>query len=319
MPLKRSASNTSSSGSKKAKGDSNAESGSLRTMKSTRWSRVSGSGNADAAYKSSIEDPVKAYSYVCVCRLPLDDGDDRKDGGDRGGEDDRENEDEDEEETSKTPCDGGKTCLADPPLFDYSIDDSSAVYATLVLAGRTFLAMLAQLEHLDLLKPDSEVKNLGFIMALYIKLAATEDIIDLEDVIDEIKKNNGTDETFTFVRSNFPSHILAYAKKYNIKLVGPTDIDEVVEDLEDGAELPERDEKPFGDPWNLSGATEEYFDNYTGYYDGRKGWKTRPGGDTLDITTWSSADRKKASFDGKDPLGKEERDAIKKGLVMSLA
>lgn len=200
-----------------------------------------------------------------------------------------------------------------------TIDDSSAVYATLVLAGRTFLAMLAQLEHLDLLKPDSEVKNLGFIMALYIKLAATEDIIDLEDVIDEIKKNNGTDETFTFVRSNFPSHILAYAKKYNIKLVGPTDIDEVVEDLEDGAELPERDEKPFGDPWNLSGATEEYFDNYTGYYDGRKGWKTRPGGDTLDITTWSSADRKKASFDGKDPLGKEERDAIKKGLVMSLA
>lgn len=179
--------------------------------------------------------------------------------------------------------------------------------------------MLAQLEHLDLLKPDSEVKNLGFIMALYIKLAATEDILDLEDVTDEIKKNNGTDETFTFIRSNFPSHILAYAKKYNIKLVGPTDIDEVVEDLEDGAELPERDEKPFGDPWNLSGATEEYFDNYTGYYDGRKGWKTRPGGDTLDITTWSSADRKKASFDGKDPLGKEERDAIKKGLVMSLA
>ncbi|KAH2917618.1 hypothetical protein KXW25_006949 [Aspergillus fumigatus] len=301
MPLKRSASNTSSSGSKKAKRDSNAESGSLRTMKSTRWSRVSGSGNADAAYKSSIEDPVKAYSYVCVCRLPLDDGDDRKDGGDRGGEDDRENEDEDEEETSKAPCDGGKTCLADPPLFDYSIDDSSAVYATLVLAGRTFLAMLAQLEHLDLLKPDSEVKNLGFIMALYIKLAATEDILDLEDVTDEIKKNNGTDETFTFVRSNFPSHILAYAKKYNIiKLVGPTDIDEVVEDLEDGAELPERDEKPFGDPWNLR-------------------WKTRPGGDALDITTWSSADRKKASFDGKDPLGKEERDAIKKGLVMSLA
>ncbi|KAH1981467.1 hypothetical protein KXW18_002458 [Aspergillus fumigatus] len=183
-----------------------------------------------------------------------------------------------------------------------TIDDSSAVYATLVLAGRTFLAMLAQLEHLDLLKPDSEVKNLGFIMALYIKLAATEDILDLEDVTDEIKKNNGTDETFTFVRSNFPSHILAYAKKYNIiKLVGPTDIDEVVEDLEDGC------------------ATEEYFDNYTGYYDGRKGWKTRPGGDALDITTWSSADRKKASFDGKDPLGKEERDAIKKGLVMSLA
>ncbi|KAH1464616.1 hypothetical protein KXX58_006506 [Aspergillus fumigatus] len=317
MPLKRSASNTSSSGSKKAKGDSNAESGSLRTMKSTRWSRVSGSGNADAAYKSSIEDPVKAYSYgygalEVVQNLFIDYVEAMYDWKEQW-----------------AVCEASAMLYmsdaldplntADPPLFDYSIDDSSAVYATLVLAGRTFLAMLAQLEHLDLLKPDSEVKNLGFIMALYIKLAATEDILDLEDVTDEIKKNNGTDETFTFVRSNFPSHILAYAKKYNIKLVGPTDIDEVVEDLEDGAELPERDEKPFGDPWNLSGATEEYFDNYTGYYDGRKGWKTRPGGDTLDITTWSSADRKKASFDGKDPLGKEERDAIKKGLVMSLA
>ncbi|KAH2923232.1 hypothetical protein KXW15_004449 [Aspergillus fumigatus] len=279
MPLKRSASNTSSSGSKKAKGDSNAESGSLRTMKSTRWSRVSGSGNADAAYKSSIEDPVKAYSYgygalEVVQNLFIDYVEAMYDW--------KEQWAVCEASAMLYMSDAlGPLNTADPPLFDYSIDDSSAVYATLVLAGRTFLAMLAQLEHLDLLKPDSE--------------------------------------TFTFVRSNFPSHILAYAKKYNIKLVGPTDIDEVVEDLEDGAELPERDEKPFGDPWNLSGATEEYFDNYTGYYDGRKGWKTRPGGDTLDITTWSSADRKKASFDGKDPLGKEERDAIKKGLVMSLA
>ncbi|KAF4161111.1 hypothetical protein CNMCM6936_009665 [Aspergillus lentulus] len=403
MPPKRSASNPSSSGSKKAKVDSDARSDGPRTMKSTRWSRISGSGNADAAYKSSIEDPVKAYSYVCICRLPFDDGDDRKDESDWEDEDDRENEDDREDETSKTSCDAGKTCLCNKPaaehpnhplilsnagkskwftqhtfldlrcpdafnmytfndhegygalevvqnlfidyveaFFDWEeqwavceatamlymsdalaplnfIDDSAAVYATLVLAGRSFLAMLAKLEHLNLLKPDSEVKNLGFIMALYIKLAATEDILDLEDVTDEITKNDGTDETFTFIRSDFPSHILAYAKKYNIKLVGPTGIDEVIEDLDDGAELPERDEKPFGDPWNLGGATKEYVDRHGCYHDGRKGFKTRIGGDALDITTWSSADRKKASFDGKDPLGKEERDAIKKGLVMSLA
>ncbi|KAF7156735.1 hypothetical protein CNMCM5623_000408 [Aspergillus felis] len=397
MPQKRSASNASSSSSKKAKADSNAKSGDLRTMKSTRWSRVSGSGNADAAYKFSIEDPVKAYSYVCICQLPFDDGDDREDEGDR------ENEDDCEDETSKTSCNAGKTCLCNKPaaehpnhplilsyagkskwstqhtfldlrcpdafgmytfndhegygalevvqnlFIDYveaspywqeqwavceatamlymsdalaplnSVDDADAVYATLVLAGRMFLAMLAKLEHLNLLKPDSEVKNLGFIMASYIKLAATEDILDLHDVTDEIKKNNGTNETFTFVRSDFASHILAYAKKYNIKLVGRKGIDKIIEDLDDEAELPERDEDPSGDPWNLAGASKEYVKKHAFYHNGRKGFKSQLGGDALDITTWSSAERKKASFDGKDPLGKEERDAIKEGLVMSLA
>ncbi|GFG24330.1 hypothetical protein IFM61606_04236 [Aspergillus udagawae] len=405
MPPKRSASNTSTSSSKKAKVDSNAKSDDLRTMKSTRWSRVSGSGNADAAYKFSIQDPVKAYSYVCICQLPFDDGDDGENEDDREIGDDCENEDDWEDEKSKTSCDGGKTCLCNKPAADHPnhplilsnagkskwstqhtfldlrcpdafnmytfndhegygalevvqnlfidyveaslywqeqwavceatamlymsdaltplhfVDDADAVYATLVLAGRMFLAMLAKLEHLNLLKPDSEVKNLGFIMASYIKLAATEDILDLHDVADEIKKNNGTDETFTFVRSDFPSHILAYAKKYNIKLVGPTDIDKIIEDLDDEVELPERDEDPSGDPWNLAGAREEYVKDHgsSSGPNGRKKGKPQIGGDALDITTWSSAERKAASFDGKDPLGKEERDAIKKGMIMSLA
>lgn len=114
MPPKRSASDTSSSSSKKVKrDDSKAKLGDLRTRKSERWSRVSASGNADAAYKASIEDPVKAYSYVCICRVPWDDEDDRED------EDDEEDEDEEDEddssqasshesakEKSKPSCDG---------------------------------------------------------------------------------------------------------------------------------------------------------------------------------------------------------------------
>jgi hypothetical protein len=88
-------------------------------MKSTRWSRISGSGNADAAYKSSIEDPVKAYSYVCICRLPFDDEDDRKDESDRENEDDLENEDDREAETSKSSCDAGKTCLCNKPAAEH--------------------------------------------------------------------------------------------------------------------------------------------------------------------------------------------------------
>lgn len=46
--------------------------------------------------------------------------------------------------------------------------------------------------------------------------------------------------------------------------------------------------------------------------------RTPIGGDTLDITTWTSEERKRKSFDKKDPLGKAEIDAIKNGLVMSL-
>jgi hypothetical protein len=42
------------------------------------------------------------------------------------------------------------------------------------------------------------------------------------------------------------------------------------------------------------------------------------GGDSLDITTWTSAERKKKAYDKKDPLGKEI-DAIKEGLILDLA
>lgn len=227
--------------------------------------------------------------------------------------------------TGKTSCITRLKIYADRLSFDYSVDSADAPHDTLVLVGRQFLAMLARLEHLNLLKPDSEVKNLGLIMALYIKLAATEDIFDFHDDTDEIKKNNGTDETFTFVPSEFPSYILAYAKKYNIKLVEATGVDKVIEDLDDEVELPERsrDEHPLSDllcdPWDLKGASKEYVEKHAIDYDGRRGLKTHLGGDYLDITTWTSAERKNASFDGKDPLGKEEIDAIKKGMVLGLA
>ncbi|RLM01964.1 hypothetical protein CFD26_108835 [Aspergillus turcosus] len=419
MPPKRSASDTSSSSSKKVKRDSKAKLSGLRTRKSERWSRVSASGNADAAYKASIEDPVKAYSYVCICRVPWNNEDDREDEDDEEDEDEDDEEDEDDssqasshesaKEKSKPSCDGGETCLCNKPaaehpdhpwiltnagktkwltqhtfldlrcpdsfnmytyndhagygalevvqnlfidfveaFFDWQeqwavceatamlymsdalfhlhgVDSADAPHDTLVLAGRQFLAMLARLEHLNLLKPDSEVENLGLIMALYIKLAAAEDIFDFHDDTEEIKKNNGTDETFTFVPSEFPSYILAYAKKYNIKLVKATGVDKVIEDLDDEVELPERsrDEHPLSellcDPWDLKDARQEYVDKHATYYDGRRGLKTHLGGDYLDITTWTSAERKKASFDGKDPLSKEEIDAIKKGMVLGFA
>ncbi|KAE8145301.1 hypothetical protein BDV25DRAFT_133908 [Aspergillus avenaceus] len=101
--------------------------------------------------------------------------------------------------------------------------------------------------------------------------------------------------------------ILAYAKKYNIQLQGPSDLDKKLEDLE-GADLP----PPGDDPWGWSAILKEYEKN--GY-----GRKPKIGGDRYDITAMSSADRKSSSFENKDPLGPKERADIKKGLILLVA
>lgn len=155
-----------------------------------------------------------------------------------------------------------------------------------------FLTMLATLERNALLKPDSEVKNLGMIMALYIRLAGDEMpnySIDLDPAGD----------------------VLAYATKFNIEpldLSGMENVDEV-KALASKAVLPACDAKN-DDPWEWTKGLKEYQAEYK---------HEKIGGDRLDITTWTSADRKKHSFTKKDPMDKQMIDALKQGLVMQLA
>lgn len=151
-----------------------------------------------------------------------------------------------------------------------------------------FLTMLATLERHDLLKPDSEVKSLGTLMALYIRL---------------------TNEDF-FEAKDFDARVFAYAAKHNIQLRGLSGIEDHVESLKASkVNLPDPGERN-DDPWDWAKSWKAYVKGMA---------PEKPGGDSLDVTTWSSAERKKYHFANQDPLDKPTRDAIKEGLVLEIA
>lgn len=162
------------------------------------------------------------------------------------------------------------------------------------IIGLMFCTMLATLDREGLLKADSEVKSLGVVMAAFIRLIV------------------GIGPDFGIQGGGLDKRVLAYAKKHNIELKGLFDIESKLEEPKaeaDMLELPASDAKE-GDPWVWKQALAQYKKKY-----GRPGI----GGDHLDITTWTSAERKKASFDKKDPMNKKMIDAIKKGLIMQPA
>ncbi|KAL5043050.1 hypothetical protein BDW71DRAFT_188819 [Aspergillus fruticulosus] len=181
--------------------------------------------------------------------------------------------------------------------------DADSVKSTFRLLGQMFLTMLATFESRNLLKPDSEVKNVGMVMALYLSLA------------DELREYFESDDDGQPDFSRFDHYILAYAKKYNMELQGPSKTDELVEAIEDEddeVKLP----APSADPWNWDKAYKTYAKEYGAI---SMIQKKGMGGDSFDITSWTSARRKQYSFSKKDPLGKEEMNAIKQGMVMQIA
>lgn len=148
MPPKRTGSGTSAGAAKRTKtndtGDSSSSSAPAAAPPSKRWSKVSGSRNVDASYKEITKDPAKAYSFICICRLPfgLDDDDD----------DDDESSDEEEDavaDKSKklAPCDGGKTCMCNKSAADHP--EHKAVVS---MAG--FQKFMMQRIQADLRDPD---------------------------------------------------------------------------------------------------------------------------------------------------------------------
>lgn len=155
-----------------------------------------------------------------------------------------------------------------------------------------FLTMLATLERNELLKPDSEVKNLGQIMALYIRYVA--DIMP----------------GFSVESDDLETHILAYATKHDIELQGLSDMNSDRDEMQaeaDKVKTPDPTAKK-DDPWGWEKSFKDYKKDFGPI-----------GGDNLDLTTWSSAERKKHSFDKKDPLDRQMINALKEGLVMQLA
>lgn len=160
--------------------------------------------------------------------------------------------------------------------------------------------MLACLESKKHLSETSEIKDLGLVMALYMQMA--------KSYRDDISLLQGKSQS-----SRFDDYVLAYANKHAVPLVGPSDIDEIAAACDGTVKLPAAtDKKP--DPWGSAAAIKKYEKEH-GWKGGRASKSIKIGGDKHDIMAMSSAERKAHNFNKKDPLGKREMEALKKGLI----
>lgn len=168
------------------------------------------------------------------------------------------------------------------------------------LVGTMFLTMLATLERRDLLKPDSEVKSLSLVMALYIGIATSSYPVDVFEDLD--------------------ARVLAYANKHKIPVQDVPGLIKCLDTVQAKAEeikLPGFKARRY-DPWQWR----KSFEVYQGEVENLPFYAIKPnhmGRDGLDLTTWSSERRKKHSFDEKDPLGEEIIESLKKGLIVARA
>ena len=210
-----------------------------------------------------------------------------------------------------------------------SIDDGEYVGDTTLLLGRLFLSMLARLERQGLMSSTSEVQNLGLIMALFISFA--KDAREMGCLEPKGPKNitpiGPKPDKKQYRADRFDAHILAYADKYAIPLVGPHRMARLVDDIrgstEDAADLPvpdsNADEK--ADPFGWGKALKKYKADHacSPMQTGRTSDKNKIGGDFYDITTWSSAERKKHSYDKEDPISRTLISKLEQGEIMTPA
>ncbi|KAF7624367.1 hypothetical protein AFLA_008077 [Aspergillus flavus NRRL3357] len=173
------------------------------------------------------------------------------------------------------------------------IDDGDLFRETTILLEQMFLTLLAELEKEGQLEAHSDVHNIGLIMGL---IAGEANTLRSDGFIN-IKKSKAK----SYHGQDFIPYLLTYASKGNISLRGPSNIDEIIAE----------------DPWKWGTAFKAYKRNAVAPYGGRS--RTAIGGDCLDITTYSSAERKKASFTKEDPISADMIKKIKEGLVLQLA
>jgi len=204
------------------------------------------------------------------------------------------------------------------------IDDGECANETYHLVGRLFMDMLATLEREKILTKDSEVLNLGHIMTLFMAMPAE---MNPYGILDDSKQESlgPAKDKKKWHPHSFDSQILAYARKYDIKLYGSKDLDDLISEVEGEGEgdlpKPESNSSAKADVFEFAKKFKSYKSRYATTHDhgpGRKG-KATIGGDKLDITSWSSAQRKAHAFNHKDPLGKKEIDSIKQGLVFQVS
>ncbi|KAK4150906.1 hypothetical protein C8A00DRAFT_36482 [Chaetomidium leptoderma] len=216
-------------------------------------------------------------------------------------------------------CEGLAFFLHTEDAWQVNRVDGNTVGETYLLLGRLFMSMLARLERERLLARDSAIKNLGLIMALFMDFARKARRMS--------QLSSSSRQSLLPAKSKkkwaphaFDDHIFAYARKYDIDLVGPYKIDEILANADGDVDLPAPEHNTGkADPFNFTRNLKRYKEEQGGI----TGWMvftvnplTPIGGDCLDITSWTSDARKAKHFDEKDPLTKEQIDALKDGGVL---
>lgn len=148
-------------------------------------------------------------------------------------------------------------------------------------------------------------KSTGFLTALYLQV--TELFRD-SSLLDDSEPSKA--KTFKFSADNADLYLLNLAKRHGVTV---PDV-EIESDID--ITMPKDTAK---DPWNWAKSFAEYQHSCVApMYAYRGSNRARIRGDGLDITTWTAAERKKASFDGKDPLPADMTKKLKEGLVFCL-
>ncbi len=191
MPPKRPAAGAGGSKAKKSRPsaegtDSNAGStgngspAELEIPRNKRWAAVSGSGNADDDFNTVLQNPVKAFSFVCLCRPPF-----------RNGPAD-DSDDEDSDAGDKVTCDGGKTCLCDKPAADHP----DHVWKLSVAGKRLFFT---QLIHFELRCPDNfDMYTYNDHTGLGVLEILQNLVLDFDEAADNIKLQWAVCEALAF-------------------------------------------------------------------------------------------------------------------------
>ena len=206
-----------------------------------------------------------------------------------------------------------------------TLEDGQTLKLAATLVVRMVLSTFSSLEKRHLLSKNSEVKNVGLVMALYLKLAYT---LRQQSAFDPAWwPPSQTEPTSAaqgrkvklrdFSPAKFGSYVLTYATRNKVALCGVESLERYTSALDAYITMPKEAAKD--DHWGWFSGFNEYLQ--LGVLS-PAAIKTRPrmiiGGDVLDVTTWTSDERKMYSAEKQDPLTDEHISAVCGGAVLDI-
>ena len=184
-------------------------------------------------------------------------------------------------------------------------NDGELIQQTAAEISRMVLAALSLLDTNGKLVNDGEVKNIGWMIKLYQRMAGD---FRGHGLLEDARPSKAA--TFRFNANNMDLYLQAYAKERGITVPAGG-----VEDVD--IKMPKLDTK---DPWGWTKSFPKHKREATPAGAFFRAPGSAPfGGDGLDITTWASKDRKAAAFEkGTDPVPASMVKKLKEGLVLAL-